>query len=1149
VAALTAAAPATLAVLPASAQQPVRGEATVTTDGGYGRLQIRFPHEVESQVRLSGGVLVIQFKQPVDVPVDRITAGVTDYIAAARRDPDGKALRFALARKVRLSTTPAAERLYVDLLPDSWTAEPPSLPRSVIEDLARRAQDAERMVRERMEHERQLSAKPIRVRVANQSTFTRYVFELPELIGVASERASDGLTLKFARPLSFDLADAKLTLPETLESIDAKSDRGTATVRFAFQRQVDIRTFREDAHFVVDVSPIEMKASRTAPGGPLAGLEPPQTTPAQPPSAGKTAGPATPPPEPAPQQTAPVPAPAAAERVVEQPAPDTGPADPSRPITVEMRRQGDNLRLLVPFKAPTPAAVFQRADTLWLVFDTETKIDAGVLASDSSRTVRSFNAVQADGAQIVRLKLERPRLVSMEQQGNGWLVSIGESNTGTTAALSISRSIVGPGRTSISIPFDDPRKLHWLGDDDAGDRILVVTALGPARALVKTQDFVDFRALATAHGIAVQPYADDLKAELSSDKILITRPNGLTLSETAQASGPARPVRAMTFDTKAWNVDRDAEFAERQSELIRTAAEAPFTKRSAHRMNLARFYLSRELYPEAKAVLDTALAEESPTADDPSVLVLRAIANIMIGRLDAALKDLSHPTVGNQHDAQLWRAMIHARQGKWADAREGFRTVEGALAALPLELQRRALKDALRASIEVGDYASAVSRLNDFETIGVTADLAPEISVLTGRLALGLGRNEDALAAFRAAGASANRQAAAQGRLREIAMLYAQSKMAKPDAIKELEALTTAWRGDETEVEALQVLARLYTEENRFRDAFHVMRVAIAVHPNSVLTRAIQDEAAKNFDSLFLAGKGDALPAVEALSLFYDYRDLTPIGRRGDEMIRRLADRLVSVDLLDQAAELLQHQVDNRLQGAARAQVATRLAVIYLLNHKPDRAQATLRATRTADLANEIRVPRLLIEARALSDLGRHDFALEVIEGVEGREALRLRSDIHWSARRWQKAAEHIELLYGDRWKGFEPFSDAERSDVLRAAMGYALAEDRLGIARIRDKYAAKMAEGPDRRGFEVMTSGIGVNSAEFRAVARAVAAADTLSGFMRELRARYPEMSTGSPSLPGQPQAGPPPGTRADMSPTGSTARSAMQQAATVLR
>src|SRR5665213_8730 len=119
--------------------------------------------------------------------------------------------------------------------------------------------------------------------------------------------------------------------------------------------------------------------------------------------------------------------------------------------------------------------------------------------------------------------------------------------------------------------------------------------------------------------------------------------------------------------------------------------------------------------------------------------------------------------------------------------------------------------------------------------------------------------------------------------------------------------------------------------------------------------------------------------------MFYDFRDLTPIGRRGDEMIRRLTDRLVSVDLLDQAAELLQHQVDHRLQGAARAQVATRLAVIYLMDRKPDKALKALQLTRIADLSSELRSQRLLLEARALSDLGRHDMALEVIAAMKSR--------------------------------------------------------------------------------------------------------------------------------------------------------------------
>ena len=64
----------------------------------------------------------------------------------------------------------------------------------------------------------------------------------------------------------------------------------------------------------------------------------------------------------------------------------------------------------------------------------------------------------------------------------------------------------------------------------------------------------------------------------------------------------------------------------------------------------------------------------------------------------------------------------YARQGKWAQAREGFKTVEAAVATLPVELQRVALKDEMRSAIEVGDFDGASNDLNDFQTIGVPHD-------------------------------------------------------------------------------------------------------------------------------------------------------------------------------------------------------------------------------------------------------------------------------------------------------------------------------------------------------------------------------------------------------------------------------------------
>jgi hypothetical protein len=174
-------------------------------------------------------------------------------------------------------------------------------------------------------------------------------------------------------------------------------------------------------------------------------------------------------------------------------------------------------------------------------------------------------------------------------------------------------------------------------------------------------------------------------------------------------------------------------------------------------------------------------------------------------------------------------------------------------------------------------------------------------------------------------------------------------------------------------------------------------------------------------------------------------------------------------------------------------------------------------------LSNELRDQRLLLEARALSDGGRHDLALEMIGNIEGREATRLRADILWAARRWRAAAEQIELLYGERWREFAPLSDIERADILRAAIGYALGEEPMGLARFREKYSAKMADTPDRRAFDVVSAPIGTASSEFQAVARSVAGTDTLDAFLREMRVRYPEAAALPPAGKASEKSAPP--------------------------
>jgi tetratricopeptide (TPR) repeat protein len=766
-----------------------------------------------------------------------------------------------------------------------------------------------------------------------------------------------------------------------------------------------------------------------------------------------------------------------------------------------------------PFASATPAAVFRRGDTLWLVFGSEDAIAMAPLEGEIGRSIKGVTRTRARDAELVRIRLDRPMLVSAQTEGTAWNVTLGPEVVEPSRPLSLNRNRISASRSSISVFLDDGRGLYRIEDPEAGDTLLVATALAPARGFFKAQDFVEFRIMPSTHGVVIQPLADDLNAELAPDKLVISRPTGLTLSavqENSRAvSGGGPTPQRQALDTQTWGFDRQADFKERNWQLLSAAADAPAAKRLLARTDLARFYLARDLIYEAKAVLDVAIADQAPTAENPSAVVLRAVCNIMIGRADIGLQDLANPFVGNQNDAPLWRALAYAKLGRWLEAREGFRAVEAGIGTLPLELQRNVMKEMIRAYIEVGDITGATAQLNEFEAIGIPQEIEPTMALLNGRLNEGLGRVEDARRSYEAAADSKDRGAAAEGRLRAIVLRQAHQDIDRSDAISQLETLAATWRGDATEIEALQMLGRAYTDDGRYRDAFGIMRTAISVNPNSEMTRRIQDEAASTFDSLFLAGKGDTLPAIDALAMFYDFRDLTPIGRRGDEMIRRLADRLVSVDLLQQATDLLKHQVDNRLQGAARAQVAARLAAIYLMDRKPDRALAALRGTRSSELSNELRNQRLMLEARALSETGRHDVALEVAANVPGPEAIRLRADIQWAAKHWAQAAEQIELLYGERWREFEPLEDRERLDILRAAVGYGLGDDILGLNRFREKFAAKMSDGPDRRAFDVLTAPAGPSDAEFGAVARALRMADTLEAFLRDLRARYPTLGT----------------------------------------
>jgi len=365
------------------------------------------------------------------------------------------------------------------------------------------------------------------------------------------------------------------------------------------------------------------------------------------------------------------------------------------------------------------------------------------------------------------------------------------------------------------------------------------------------------------------------------------------------------------------------------------------------------------------------------------------------------------------------------------------------------------------------------------------------------------GRTAEALESYGRVIAADRRATTPEAVLRTISLLDELGRLDVGRAVDTLSAQAAIWRGDRIELAIIEKLTDLQYRNGNFRDAFSLTRQAAEIYDNSDVLARLMSRAQVEFSGLYIDGQANALDAIEALSIYYYFRQLTPAGNDGDQMIRNLAQRLIRVDLLDQAAELLEYQVENRLQGAARTQIAADLAVVYIANREPARALKILYDTRLTGLPPALERQRRVLEARALVDAGRYDLALDMLAGMSGRDTELLRADAYWKARRHREAAETIETLYSaDLERG--SLSPIARMNVIKAAVGYVLANDQLGLARLRNRYSDIMSRAPEWLMFAFVTDTVDTSATEFRELARQIAATDSLNAFLNAYREIY---------------------------------------------
>lgn len=1083
---------ALLASLPARAADSV----TAPPQSGFVRLAFDFAPAAKVTAVTQDSVLTLSFDRKVTITPQAIVALSGGALASGRADADGKTLRFALTQPVRLHQSALGAEAVIDLAPQSFTGTMPDLAAPV--RAAAAPVDPSKL-------------PEIKLRTGVYSNYTRLVFDWPRTVPYTAFPGAGRITLRFQAQARPDLSALARFAPPWVKNAAWHSDGGSTVVEFETDSDSGFHDFRDGTKIVLDVLAPKTDATAYKP----AGLSKPQVTAMKGAiSAGQVKAitetadkladkkPEAPPAKP---DTKIADAHADAKDA-EKKSETVAPAADSPLASGRRTKTG----AIVTFRgaASRPNAVFIRGSTAWVVLENTPSFDAAALKIQLGDFATAVEASSAAGISVLRIGLKQDMPIGAESAGADLKVTLGAAPATPPANISFARNQDDPKRASLTTLLPGSDRVLSLSDPVVGDMLSVIAGQS-GHAIGTERHYAEFAALPSASGLVLAPQAEDLSIAAAGGRITITRPGGLSLTplstpvEETPAALAAERNGPSFLDFAAWNPSPGAAFLATERRLTQAVARMPPARANGARLVLARFYLANRFAAEALGLINLIQTSDPGLRGDVQLATMRAAANYMMGRYRDAHNDLAGPSFDADRHAALWRGLTEAALENWKDAHAYLQQAVPVLKKYQPEWQARVRLADAEAALGMGRM-----ELADAAMMRVPKDLgktdALEASLIKARIEAGENHYGAAAALFKKVENGGDERLAAQAIFHHTNAALAANALEPKQAIDVLERLRYRWRGDQLEMKTLRKLAGLYFGERKWQAGLKTLRVATQNFAGDGQARAAQDDMRAAFANLFIKGGAEKLPAVESLAIFYDNIDLTPIGADGDEMIRHMVDRLVAVDLLGPAATLLSYQVNNRLDGVAKAQVATKLAAIYLMDHKPQDAVNALHTTQISGLPDSDGHARMILEARAFAALKQWDNALDLIAVDNQADTNRLRADIYWEAGNWALAGQKTEDLLGARWSDPLPLSDNERSEVLRVATAYSLANDEASLERVRQHFAPKMQNTKDGQAFAVLSQEIDMQGLAFRDAAAKIASVDTLQAFMKDFGKRH---------------------------------------------
>jgi predicted negative regulator of RcsB-dependent stress response len=778
------------------------------------------------------------------------------------------------------------------------------------------------------------------------------------------------------------------------------------------------------------------------------------------------------------------------------------------PLPVRIEAEGDRMTMVFDWRLPVAAAVFQRAGTLWIVFDEPGELDLAPLRSAMAGRLVPLSVSVDSKAMILRFDVLGNPKIKVGKEVDSWQITLADGAEPPDHAIPLSQTETTRQGVRAFVPLKGPGHYIKIRDPEAGDLLHIIPLLSSSSGVVSGSEFGNFEVLPTAQGLAVDKVANDVEMARYSNGVAIGPIKLLAASSPPLPAG-ARVISVMDRDTaparmidlEVWRLGGLEKFNANQRMLNRRLAGSGAASGNARRWDLARFYLAHAMYIEARAYLNLMVETDPLWASKPRYMAVRALVEAGLGHAAGALQLISAPELDAEPDISLWRSRFLAANGWHQEALETYERGRSALALFEPQEAAEFRLAAFAAAVERGELEIAEREVGALRRLGINRRQEATMNYLEGRLKEARGAVPEAMALYAAVAESSVRPASGRARLALIELRLARREIEPATAIEALESLRYSWRGDTFELQLARVLGRLYLDQRNYRAGLTAMRRAVVQFPSHSEAQILTQAMSEAFRQLFLNGQFDDLQALSTLALYSEFKELTPLGAEGDLMIRQLAERLVELDLLDQAADLLAHQVQFRSKGSDRATVATRLAEIHILNWTPEAGLAILLETAHSGLPNQTVRSRSRVRARALIALGRFAEAAAAIRSDREDLAEVIRAEIYWRAQRWPELKRSSAVLVSKKIRDGSPLGQDERQVLIKYAIALAIIGDHATLERLRRDFAGRMRTGFFSTAFDLITQPQEFTANGLRELVTGTASVELLRNFMSQYR------------------------------------------------